>query len=208
MGKPEGADTMATTSKGLDRRAQRTRQLLRQAFTEVAQEKGLTAVSIQDITARANVNRGTFYAHFSDKYALVETLIREEIRHILTSQLPPISQWDRRTLHVLIRTMLENFKRVHHQCYPSELLDPLIERATHEELTDLLTTWLQQHRRAEARGPVPVAMMAQFMSWTIFGAAVQWSQEVTTISSDQMANAALLMIMEGVERLAPNARPV
>src|SRR5438067_13011851 len=128
---------MDAIPKSGDRRVQRTHQMLRQAFIEVAQEKGMTAVSIQDITERANVHRGTFYAHFSDKYALVYVLIREEVHRILTSKLPPVSQWDRWTLQQLIRTVLENFKHVRHQCHPSHTLDPLIERATLEELTTL-----------------------------------------------------------------------
>jgi AcrR family transcriptional regulator len=197
---------MATPAKSVDRRIQRTRQLLRQAFIEVAQEKGLTAVSIQDITERANVNRGTFYAHFPDKYALVDALIREEFQRLLASKLPPASQWDRGTLHLLIQTVLECFKSVHHQCHPSNILDPLIEQATHEELTGLLLTWLKQARGEETRGLVPLETIARIVSWAIFGAATQWSQE-TTMSSEQMATDVLLVIMEGVVRLVPDVLP-
>jgi AcrR family transcriptional regulator len=67
---------MATPPKNVDRRAQRTRQVLWQAFLEIMQEKGFTAMSIQEITERANVHRGTFYAHFANKYASLETILR------------------------------------------------------------------------------------------------------------------------------------
>jgi AcrR family transcriptional regulator len=207
MSEEREAGTMANPPRSVDRRIQRTRQLLRQAFVEVAQEKGLTAVSIQDITERANVNRGTFYAHFPDKYALMSDLIREEFHRLLTGKLPPVSQWDRRTLHLLIQTVLEGFKSVHHQCHPSNILDPLIEQATHEELTGLLLTWLKQTRRGEIRSRVPLETIARIMSWAIFGAATQWSQETTTMSSEQMAADVLLVVMEGVDRLAPKGRP-
>ena len=40
-------------------------------------EKGFAATSIQDITARANVNRGTFYLHFTDKYMLLDALLKQ-----------------------------------------------------------------------------------------------------------------------------------
>jgi AcrR family transcriptional regulator len=60
---------MATPPKGMDRRVQRTHQLLRQAAIETMKEKGFVAMTIQDIADRANVNRGTFYAHYPDKYA-------------------------------------------------------------------------------------------------------------------------------------------
>ncbi len=193
---------MATPPKNVDRRVQRTRQLLRQAFVEVAQEKGLTAVSVQDITERANIHRGTFYTHYEDKYALVYSLIREEIQHILASKLPPVPQWDRWTLRHLICTMLENFKGVYCQCQPSAILDPLIERATREVLTELLTAWLSQSKQAHWK--MSPAKMAQLMSWTIFGAAVQWSQE-TTRTAEQAANDVLLMITDGLSHLAPEA---
>ncbi|MBO0791965.1 MAG: TetR/AcrR family transcriptional regulator [Ktedonobacteraceae bacterium] len=193
---------METAPKSMDRRVVRTRQMLRQAFIEVAQEKGMTAVSIQDITERANVHRGTFYAHFPDKYALVYMLIREETHRILTSKLPPVSQWDRWTLQQLIRTVLESFKHVHRQCHPSHILDPLIERAAHEELTELLTAWLKQGNKTHRQ--VQVETMARLMSWTIFGAAVEWSQETTTRTAEQMARDVLLVITEGIARLAPD----
>jgi hypothetical protein len=114
------------------------------------------------------------------------------------------SEWDQWTLRLLIRTTLENFKGVHRQCQSSALLDPLIERATREVLTELLTAWLSQSKQLHRK--MPPETMAQFMSWTIFGAAVEWSQE-TTRTAEQMANDVLLMITEGLTHLAPNALP-
>jgi AcrR family transcriptional regulator len=48
---------MATSPKGTDRRVQKTRNLIRSASIEIMKEKGFTAMTIQDITDRANVNR-------------------------------------------------------------------------------------------------------------------------------------------------------
>jgi AcrR family transcriptional regulator len=199
---------MATPPKSVDRRAQRTHQLLWRAFLEIMQEKGFTAMSIQEITERANVHRGTFYAHFADKHALLEAIIHEEFRDLLTSTLPPVSQWERSTLHLLIRTTLDYFKSMHRQCPPLDIIDPLVEQATQEELAALLVIWLKQSRSTETKWRIPGEMMVQLMSWTILGAAVQWSQDTTTISSEQMAQNVLLMLLEGVAHLAPDALPV
>lgn len=57
--------------KKVDRRVQRTRQLLRDALMELIVEKGFDAVQIQDITDRANVARTTFYLHYKDKDELL-----------------------------------------------------------------------------------------------------------------------------------------
>src|SRR6478752_4286669 len=67
-------------AEGADRRVRRTERLLKQAFRELVAEKGFAAVTVRYIAERADVNRGTFYAHFPDKYALLDLAIREKLR--------------------------------------------------------------------------------------------------------------------------------
>lgn len=50
-----------------DRRVQRTRELLRNALMRLINEKGYDAITIQDITERANLGRTTFYLHYESK---------------------------------------------------------------------------------------------------------------------------------------------
>lgn len=66
-----------TSAKKEDRRKERTRQLLRDALLELIPEKGYEAISLQDITDRANVARPTFYLHFKDKQDLLFSSLRE-----------------------------------------------------------------------------------------------------------------------------------
>ena len=211
---------MATQKRREDRRIQRTRQVLQQAFVEVVREKGKTltsireiekhfaATSIQEITERANVNRGTFYLHFADKYMLADAVIRERSRQQLASVLPPEPRWDRRTLRLLAQAVLTLFEeKYRHQHQPSLVLSPMVERAVHEELTGLLLTWLKEARSGERRRREPLETIARVVSWSIFGTAVQWSQEETTVSLEEMADVISQVIMEGVARLAPGAVP-
>jgi AcrR family transcriptional regulator len=180
-------------------------QLLQQAFIEVAHEKGMVATTVQDITERADVNRGTFYLHFEDKYALLQTIIHEHFQHLLTRTLSPASQWDRSSLHRFIQAVLEDFERKYCHLFRSQEVSSLIERATCEELARLLLLWLKQNQSRGARELVPLETIAQIMSWTIFEAAIQWSQETTTVSSEQLARDILLVMTEGVTRLVPFA---
>ncbi|MCI0553948.1 MAG: TetR/AcrR family transcriptional regulator [Anaerolineae bacterium] len=55
----------------VDRRVQRTRQLLRDAFTSLVLEKGYEATTVQNILDRANLGRSTFYTHYRDKDELL-----------------------------------------------------------------------------------------------------------------------------------------
>lgn len=199
---------MATPpNKGNDPRVRRTRQLLQNAFLELLQEKGFSAISVQDITERATVNRGTFYAHFADKYALMDALMREQFQQLLASKLPPTSHWEIPTLHLLIRTVLEYFREFHQHCQPVDTLDPLFERSVQEELVTVLLRWLMQGNGAREHWRVPVETVALVVSWAIFGAAVKWSQGTQAVPADQMANDVLMVIVEGLVNLAPHSLP-
>lgn len=61
------------------RRRLETRRKLQQALQELVLEKGYESVSIQEITDRADLGRGTFYVHFHDKEELLWSLVADRI---------------------------------------------------------------------------------------------------------------------------------
>jgi AcrR family transcriptional regulator len=54
-----------------DLRVRRTRKMLQEALIALTVEKGYAAITVQDITERAMVNRSTFYRHYVDKCDLL-----------------------------------------------------------------------------------------------------------------------------------------
>lgn len=54
-----------------DLRVIRTKQSIRDALVEMIEEKGFEAMTVKDITTTAKINRGTFYAHYQDKFDLM-----------------------------------------------------------------------------------------------------------------------------------------
>jgi len=68
------AGTVPAAASRLDRRKARTRLALIRAAQGFLAE-GSTAVSIQDLTDRADVGFGTFYNHFSSKEELFDTAV-------------------------------------------------------------------------------------------------------------------------------------
>ena len=63
---------MSKNDSNIDPRVVRTRKLLRNALLDLIPEKGYSAITIQDITDRATLNRATFYLHYRDKLDLLE----------------------------------------------------------------------------------------------------------------------------------------
>lgn len=60
-----------------ERRRLQTRKQLIEMTMKLILEKGYDAISIQDITDRADLGRGTFYIHFKDKEEIVWTAFQE-----------------------------------------------------------------------------------------------------------------------------------
>ena len=63
------------TQKPVDRRIQKSKKYLSDAFIALILEKGYEAVTVQEIIDRANVGRSTFYAHFESKEQLLFSLL-------------------------------------------------------------------------------------------------------------------------------------
>jgi AcrR family transcriptional regulator len=72
----------------VDRRIQRTKTALRNALVELIEEKGYDAVSVEEITQRANLGRATFYLHYKDK----EDLLLEEFIDMAQERVEVLSE--------------------------------------------------------------------------------------------------------------------
>jgi AcrR family transcriptional regulator len=85
MGSTTPAETPATTvEKPLRRDAERNRQLILAAARELFAERG-TAVTLDDIAARAGVGVGTVYRRFSDRDALIDQLFTSRIDELVAA---------------------------------------------------------------------------------------------------------------------------
>lgn len=60
----------------------RSRKLIRTAFVELMQEKDTGKITVTDIVKRADINRGTFYAHYSDTHAVLEQIENDFLQQI------------------------------------------------------------------------------------------------------------------------------
>lgn len=67
----------------MDRRIQKTRQLIMNTFIDLLAEKGFDKITINDIALRANINRGTVYLHYVDKFDLLDKCIETYVELLL-----------------------------------------------------------------------------------------------------------------------------
>lgn len=68
-----------------DRRVKRTQNLLAKALIALTLEKGYDAITIRDITQRADVGYATFFRHYHDKDELLQDVLEvvlDELMHV------------------------------------------------------------------------------------------------------------------------------
>lgn len=65
-----------------DRRVRKSKRAIKQAFIQLLKENNLDRITIQQISDLADVNRGTFYLNYEDKYALLDEMENEQIEKI------------------------------------------------------------------------------------------------------------------------------
>ena len=78
-------------------RVQTTKRLLRSALTSLLAEKPLRSITVKELCARAQINRGTFYAHYADVYDLLSQIEAEMETEFYAALEPVLSSADNLT---------------------------------------------------------------------------------------------------------------
>lgn len=72
----------------MDKRINKSRKAIEKALIHLMAEHDFEDITINSIAERADVNRGTIYLHYKDKFDLLEVYIERKIQELLTSCLP------------------------------------------------------------------------------------------------------------------------
>ncbi len=179
----------------LDPRVKRTRELLEKAFMEVINEKGFQTITVQDITERAGVNRATFYAHFADKFALLDHSIRQQFIQEIDKRMLNACHFTMDNLRNLIIAVCEFIRNANSKCKPAQSqFETLVEAQVKEVLYDLLLKWLEQ-----ARTSTEPEIAATATSWAIYGLALQWSHTKKPEAVEKFADEVLPLIASNLQ---------
>jgi AcrR family transcriptional regulator len=184
-----------------DRRARRSRRLLRESFQQLLSEKTFDAISVQDITERADVNRGTFYAHFPDKYALLEQVVGEAFRDALRRRVSPDAPFTTENLAEIAIAVLDYLGDFFSHCRLSDRPHtPLVETSMRRELYERLLAWIETTPGCAETG-VGSDVAASVMTWAIFGAGLDWAHGPRVDTAEARARQILRVLSAGLSQL-------
>jgi AcrR family transcriptional regulator len=162
-----------------DRRAQRTRQLLIEALTALMSEKRYDAITVQEITDRANVGRSTFYAHFTDKDDLMVQGVRRLVGSLELTEPGP-----RNTLQPSMGLFHHVAAGKDHVMAHGRLLSMFFD-ALQAELTAMFVERLQPRLPATPT-VVPAPLLAAMVSSMLITAVRTWAEAGVPVPAEEV----------------------
>jgi AcrR family transcriptional regulator len=185
---------MSNNDEKLDPRVKRTRLMIEEAFTALISEKGFQALSVQDITERAGINRATFYAHFPDKYSLLDHAIEQEFRQEIEKRMLNGCHFSTGNLKILIIAVCEFVSRSHEHCAKTEQqFRSLVEAQVRSQIQGLLSHWLENIPEGE-NSAISHERTSTAASWAIYGLATEWSRSRRMPPVEQYAEEVLPLV--------------
>lgn len=142
----------------MDPRTIRTRQLIIDSFNALIRTTDFQQISVKMITEQAHINRATFYAHFLDKYELLDVVLQELIETELANT-TTTEQLDLFTGIANVHDAMHSGCRKGYDSFSS-----MIEEIAKEKTKKLLLEM----------APHLTDRQVQMASWAIYGAFDEW----------------------------------
>ncbi|SFE75601.1 transcriptional regulator, TetR family [Paenibacillus algorifonticola] len=89
----------------MDRRVLKTREAIMRAFIALMAEKNFEHITINEIADQANVNRGTVYLHYVDKFDLLDQCIEIHLIQLQQKCMPNEEATSFSSKELLLRTL-------------------------------------------------------------------------------------------------------
>jgi len=159
------------SGEGLDPRIRRTRELLQQSLGDLLAAKDFDRISVHEITDAAGVNRATFYAHYNDKFALLECMVATRFHALLDDRGIVVAGGCANALRGLVIGLCDYISGATcpSQAPASRLLQPHMETALVAVLRSMILEGLTQHEPTAADSPT-TEIRAAALAWAIYGA--------------------------------------
>ncbi len=186
-------------NKKVDRRIQRTRQLLQDALIALILEKGYDKITVQNIIDQANVGRSTFYAHYLDKDDLMESSV-EQLRAELGQHMAEASPDGGKEAYLPSLALFRHTQKQHH-LYKAMIGGRGIEivvKAIQEGITAHALAHFEGAERAGKRLAVPIEILTTHLASSLQTLLTWWLDNDMPYSPEQMNEMFLQLVTEGI----------
>ena len=166
------------------RSAIRSRKLINSALADLLQEKPLEKITVTDVVNRAQINRGTFYAHYADIPDVVNRLIQQTfsaIREALMEQSRPFAD--------VPGTVLRQVQSILEEDLPfyRKIMNSSAASLMQEQLVEILVDYFLQNRDAFYSGSQEqYELMVRFCAGGVINFYRDWFSDKLPYSLSEM----------------------
>jgi AcrR family transcriptional regulator len=167
-------ESMHTTISRRERKKKETRQRLLSAAMELFREQGYTATTVEDITDRADVAKGTFFNYFPSKEALLSELsiwgiekLRTEIEVSNGAPSSPVARI--KLLLGLLQEQVGGQMKLPRRAFAARLFHPPPAEQARRRLSGILTELVSEAQACgEIRAELDVMQVSKFLHMSFF----------------------------------------
>ncbi|NRT87251.1 TetR/AcrR family transcriptional regulator [Clostridium beijerinckii] len=156
----------------MDRRIEKSKQAIMGAFIKLMSEKDFEKITINEIAEEANVNRGTVYLHYEDKFDLMNKCIDTHLNQLCDSCISDgeSSNFDSKT------SLLHTFQYLEkHAIFYSNMLTNKAMPAFRERILTMALKSMEEHLDMTGSNEnISKDIMAQYVASAAVGVMEWW----------------------------------
>ena len=166
--------------------------MLLKSLQRLLESKSLDQISVGDITEEATVNRGTFYDHYADKFALFEGLVESGFQELLKNRNMGFDGTCGSVLQGITLTTCDYMvSLMRPDCPERRQMEKHFELAMVSVIRGMLLCGLQQH---PPRNGISAELVAATVSGAICSGAREWAHTPNRGSADEAAKSIFTLI--------------
>ncbi|WP_339314570.1 TetR/AcrR family transcriptional regulator [Paenibacillus sp. FSL R10-2734] len=177
-------------------RVTQTKQSLIDSFIRLVSLKDFEKITIVDITEGAKVNRATFYAHFNDKYELLDYIMGDSASAAIAKHTKGAMKFDQEGITQLVLAVFDFYQQPDIQCRRSYIgmVVPQLKEKIINELKVYLSKALENiYGDNEKNFYVPI--IAQVIHEGVY----QWITENISMNQEEVAERISLLVVSGLQ---------
>ena len=174
-----------------DRRARRSRRLLKASLLELMKHKTFSEISVRDVTDEADMNRATFYLHYSGTAELLQSVEEDllaELQALVDAHMQETVAIG--SVNPVFEPVLDFLVEHRETCavlFASSEASGFfqsLQRLVHENGAPLVRTWFRPE------DPWLTEYLLNFLAWGFIGLLAEWFEKDMALPKAELLSAA------------------
>lgn len=187
-----------------DRRARRSRRLLKESLLELMKKKTFSEISVRDVTDSADMNRGTFYLHYSGTAELLQSLEEDllaELQALIDAHMQEsVAVGSAAPVFEPVLDFVAENRETCSVLFSSSEASGFfqsIQQLVHKNGAPLVKTWFQP------QDPQLTDYLLNFLAWGLIGLLREWFAQDMALPREELLAAAQRMADGAASSLFP-----